>query len=49
MNTRLLQDGNIITAQGFAFVDFALKIWDWYDLYDSDAERDDLKNQFTPE
>ncbi|MEE9377711.1 MAG: DJ-1/PfpI family protein [Candidatus Lokiarchaeia archaeon] len=49
VKTRLIQDGNIITAQGYAFADFALKIWDWYDLYDYDGEKEELKKQFTPD
>lgn len=49
VETRIIQDGNIITAQGFAFVDFALKIWDWYNLYDYEEEKEELKKQFTPE
>ena len=48
VETRVIQDGNIITAKGFAFTDFALKIWDWFDLYDHDGEKEELKNQFTP-
>jgi len=45
--TRIVQDGNIITAQGHAFVDFALKIWDWFNAYDYDGEREELLEQFT--
>ena len=48
VKTRVIQDGNILTAQGHAFVDFALKIWDWYNIYDYDTERDELKVSFTP-
>jgi len=49
VDKRVVQDGNIITAQGFAFVDFALKIWDWFNLYDYEEEKEELKKQFTPE
>ena len=47
LETRVVQDGNIITTQGYAFVDFALKIWDWYNAYDYDGEREELEKQFT--
>ena len=47
VDTRIVQDGNIITAQGYAFVDFALKIWDWFNVYEYDGEREELKAQFT--
>jgi len=49
VETRVVQDGNIITAKGYAFTDFALKIWDWYDLYDNEQEKDQLRKQFTPD
>ncbi len=45
---RVVQDGNIITAQGHAFVDFALTIWDWFNLYDNEKEKEELKIQFSP-
>jgi putative intracellular protease/amidase len=47
LETRIIQDGNILTAQGYAFVDFALKIWDWFNVYDYDGEREELLEQFT--
>lgn len=49
VETRVIQDGNIITAKGYAFTDFALKIWDWYDLYDNEEEKNQLRKQFTPD
>ncbi|MFX0023993.1 MAG: DJ-1/PfpI family protein [Candidatus Hermodarchaeota archaeon] len=49
VETRAIRDGNIITAKGYAFSDFALKIWDWFNLYDNDQEKEDLKIQYTPE
>jgi putative intracellular protease/amidase len=48
LKTRVIQDRNILTAQGYAFVDFALTIWDWYNLYDNDKEKEELKIQFSP-
>ncbi|MBY9003068.1 MAG: DJ-1/PfpI family protein [Candidatus Lokiarchaeota archaeon] len=49
VDTRIIQDGNIITAKGHAFTDFALEIWDWYNLYDTEKEKDDLRKDFTPD
>lgn len=48
VDARVIQDGNIITAKGYAFTDFALQIWDWFNLYEYDAEKEEYKNQFTP-
>lgn len=48
VETRVIQDDNIITAKGYAFSDFALKIWDWFNLFDNEQEKEELKNQFTP-
>jgi len=45
---RVVQDGNLITAKGRAFTDFALKIWEYFDLYENDEEKDQLKRDFTP-
>ena len=44
---RIVQDGNIITAQGHAFIDFAFKIWDWFNAYEHDEERAELETLFT--
>ena len=49
VETRVIQDGNIITAKGHAFSDFALEIWDWYDIYDDKEEKEDLRKEFTPD
>ncbi len=48
INTRMVREGNIITAIGDAFIDFSLEVWDWFNMYDSDSERDELKKLFTP-
>jgi putative intracellular protease/amidase len=37
---RVIRDRNIITAQGIAFVDFAIEICDWFNLFESQEERD---------
>lgn len=48
IETRLVKDANIITARGNAFVDFALEIWDWFDLYEYDTEKEECKEIFSP-
>ena len=39
VNSRVVVDGNIITAQGIAFIDFAVAVCDWLGLFTSDAEK----------
>lgn len=36
---RLVRDGNLITAVGLAFVDFAVEICDWFQLFQSEEEK----------
>ncbi len=48
VDTRVVQDGNIITAKGFAFTDFALQIWDWFNLFDYNSEKEEYKQLYTP-
>lgn len=48
IETRVVRDKNIITAKGNAFVDFALEIWDWFDLYEYETEKDETKILFSP-
>jgi len=48
VETRIIQDGNIITAKGYAFTDFALKIWEYFELYDNEEEKEQLRKEFTP-
>lgn len=38
---RVVRDRNIITAQGIAFIDFAIEICDWFNLFEN---QDDKKN-----
>lgn len=40
---RVVRDRNIITAQGVAFIDFAIEICDWFNLF----ENPDDKENFT--
>jgi putative intracellular protease/amidase len=46
---RVVRDGNIITAVGHAFVDFALEIWNYFGLFENEAEREAAKLDFTPQ
>ena len=46
---RMVRDGNIITAKGSVFIDFALEIFEWYNLYEYDSEREEAKLMWTPE
>lgn len=39
---RVVRDGNIITAQGIAFIDFAVEICDWFNLFEDQKDRDDF-------
>jgi putative intracellular protease/amidase len=39
---RVVRDGNIITAQGMAFIDFAIEICDWFNLFESQDDRDNF-------
>ena len=36
----MVRDGNIITAQGIAFIDFAIEICDWFNLFESQGEKE---------
>lgn len=39
---RVVRDGNIITAKGIAFIDFAIEICDWFNLFESNEEKRDF-------
>lgn len=39
---RVLTDKNIVTAQGYAFIDFAIEIIDWFSLFETKEEKDDF-------
>lgn len=41
---RVVRDRNIITAQGTAFVDFAIEICDWFNLFESENDRNNFSN-----
>lgn len=39
---RVVRDGNIITAQGNAFVDFAIEVADWFNAFDGEEDRNEF-------
>lgn len=39
ISKRVVRDGNIITAQGIAFVDFAVEICDWFNVFENEDEK----------
>jgi len=41
---RVVRDGNVITAQGIAFIDFAIEICDWLDLFENQEDRDSFRS-----
>ena len=42
ISERIVIDKNIITALGNAFIDFAIAIYDWFNLFESQEEKDDF-------
>lgn len=48
VETRMIRDSNIITAKGYAFIDFALEIWDYFNLFKNEAEKEEDKLLLTP-
>ncbi|MDV4151677.1 DJ-1/PfpI family protein [Clostridium sp. AL.422] len=41
---RVVRDKNIITAQGAAFIDFAVEICDWFSLFESEEDKNNFIN-----
>lgn len=39
---RVVRDSNIITAQGTAFIDFAIEICDWYGAFEGEEDKNDF-------
>lgn len=39
---RVVRDNNIITAQGTAFIDFAIEICDWYGAFEGEEDKNDF-------
>lgn len=42
---RVVRDGNIITAQGTAFIDFAIEICDWFKLFENQEDKDNFSRE----
>lgn len=42
VQARVVRDRNIITAQGIAFIDFAIEICDWFNLFEDQEDRDNF-------
>lgn len=42
VSKRVVRDKNIITAQGTAFIDFAIEICDWFNLFENIDEMNDF-------
>jgi putative intracellular protease/amidase len=47
VEARVVRDQNVITAKGNAFVDFALEIWDFLELYEDETEKEECKTLFS--
>jgi len=46
VNQRVVRDGNVLTAQGRAFVDFAFAICDWLRVFENTAAMDELQKEY---
>jgi RimJ/RimL family protein N-acetyltransferase len=42
VSERVVRDGNIITALGGAFLDFAIEICDWFNMFESQEDKDNF-------
>lgn len=47
VNDRVVRDGNIITAQGIAFVDFAVEILQYFNLFEGPEDRREFIHMMT--
>lgn len=43
ISERVVRDRNIITAQGIAFIDFSIEICDWFNLFESQDDKDEFE------
>ncbi|MCP4762067.1 MAG: thiamine biosynthesis protein ThiJ [archaeon] len=48
IDSRVVQDQNVITAKGSAFMEFALKIWEWIGLIEDENEKVEFQRDFSP-
>jgi putative intracellular protease/amidase len=46
LKQNLVRDGNVITAVGNAFVDFAIEIGDWFKLFENQQEKEETLKHF---
>ncbi len=46
VNSRVVRDDNIITAQGSAFVDFTIEVIDYFNLFEDEAERKAFEREY---
>lgn len=44
VSERVVRDANVITAQGVAFIDFAIEICDWFNLFENQDDRASFSN-----
>ncbi len=42
---RVIRDGNIITAKGIAFIDFAIEVCDYFGLFKDEEEKKDFEQE----
>jgi putative intracellular protease/amidase len=42
VSERVVRDRNIITAQGIAFIDFAIEICDWFNLFENQDDKENF-------
>ena len=40
-----MRDKNVITAQGTAFIDFAIEICDWFNLFENQEDKDNFEKE----
>lgn len=44
ISERVVRDKNVITANGIAFIDFAIEVSDWFKLFDNEKEKLEFTN-----
>ena len=49
VQSRVVTDKNVITAQGIAFLDFAVAVCDWLGLFSSEDEKNSFQKLYCPE
>ena len=42
VSERVVTDGNIVTAKGMAFIDFAIAVCDWFSLFDDEEDKNNF-------